>query len=135
MSFGVFDRDGNLREERRAAIGHFHGGGMSRTRAVHEAGHYVAGRAVGASVAMRSDGNVDAFGLPNAQAQIVFLLAGGYAAGTGAGCGADNANARAALNEYPPAQRSRVWRQAQAQARRIVAARRGEIDRLARRYS
>lgn len=116
----------------RAATGHFHGGrGMSHTRAMHEAGHYVAGRAVGASVAMRSDGDVDARGLPNAKAQIVFLLAGGIAAGTGAGCPWDYANARRALQEYPPGERDRIWARAQAEAQRIVSSRRGEIRRVA----
>lgn len=118
----------------RAATGHFHGGrGMSHTRAMHEAGHYVAGRAVGASVAMRSDGDVDARGLPNAKAQIIFLLAGGIAAGTGSGCSGDYANARRALQEYPLGERDRMWARAQAEARRIVASNRGEIRRVAER--
>lgn len=117
---------------KRSATGHFHGGrGMSRTRATHEAGHYVAGRAVGASTTIRPDGNVDARGLPNARAQIVFQLAGRYAAGTGAGCSGDDASIRAALNEYPADQRARVMRGAEREARRIVASRRGEISRIA----
>jgi hypothetical protein len=119
----------------RAATGHMHGG-RRRTRAIHEAGHYVAAKAVGGGgdgvELTRRGGQVNAH-LPNAKAEIVFQLAGGMAAGTGAGCSGDNAEARRALNEYPPGQRARVWREAQAEARRIVSSRRGEIRRVAER--
>lgn len=118
----------------RAATGHFHGGSR-RTRAMHEAGHYVAAKAVGGSVAgarvTGSGGYVNARNLPNAKAQIIFQLAGGIAAGTGAGCSDDYASARRALQEYPPGERDRVWRQAQAEAQRIVSSNKREIRQVA----
>jgi hypothetical protein len=118
----------------RTATGHTHGG-RRRVRAIHEAGHYVAAQAVGGYVAgaelTRHGGVVHARNLPNAQAQATFLYAGRYAAGTGAGCSGDDADADAAINEYPARERARRRAAAQREARRIVNSRRGEIRRIA----
>lgn len=121
---------------KRHATGHAHGGNR-RTRAVHEAGHYVAAYKVGGYVSSadlaRRGGQVQARNLPNAQASATFFLAGRYAAGTGAGCSGDDADARAAINEYPPSERSARRRAAERDARRIVSSHRGEIRRVAAR--
>lgn len=120
----------------RTVVGHSHGGNR-RVRATHEAGHYVAAKAVGGYVAgaelTRHGGVVHAKNLPNAQAQATFLLAGRYAAGTGQGCSGDDDAAAAAINEYPARERARRRAAAERDARRIVNSRRGEIRRIAER--
>jgi hypothetical protein len=120
----------------RFVAGHSHGG-PTRTIARHEAGHAAAARALGGRVvsatADRHGGYVDAT-IPNSpRAAITFLLAGRRAAGTGAGCSADDAAIRAELRTVPRAERGQLRRDADRDARRIVNGNRGQIRRDAER--
>lgn len=118
--------------------GHFHGGNR-RQVARHEAGHYVATKAVGGRVhsAELSDGNRPSgmvwSTLPNARADIVFLMAGRSAGGSGSGCAGDDQLIARTLREFPARDRGRIRRMCQAEADRIVASRGGEIRRIADR--
>jgi hypothetical protein len=127
----------------RAVPGHSHSGTRARV-ARHEAGHVVAARAVNGrvtSAALHSTGG----GLVQwyhrshpgeeklRQHNITFLLAGEYAAGTGAGCSGDRSAVRSELRRLPSKDRGRVMSRAKSDARRIVSARSGEINRIAKR--
>lgn len=120
----------------RAVMGHGHG--TQRIISRHEAGHAAAARALGGrvrSMRMWSDGGLVQATLPTSdpQAAITFLRAGRYAAGTGAGCSGDDDLVRRELRDVPRADRARVRRDADRDARRIVRQRAGEIRRDAAR--
>lgn len=120
----------------RMVSGHAHSG-PSRTIARHEAGHAVAARALGGRVvsatADRHGGYVRAT-IPNSsRAAITFWLAGRRAAGTGAGCSADDALVRRELRQVPRGERGQVFRDADRDALRIVNQHRGQIRRDAGR--
>jgi Peptidase M50B-like len=127
---------------RLAIGGHLHGGPRSVV-ARHEAGHVVAARAVGgrvksAQVYGNGGGLVRWTGIHGSEreqvvANIAFLRAGAYAAGTREGCSGDDASVRQMLKYLPPAERSAALREGEAQGRRIVASRQGEIARVADR--
>ena len=127
---------------RLAIGGHLHAGTRSTT-ARHEAGHVVAARAVGgrvksAQVHGNGGGLVRWTGIHGSEreqvvANIAFLRAGRYAAGTGEGCGGDDESVRKMLKYLPPAERSAALREGEAQGRRIVASRQGEINKVADR--
>lgn len=115
-----------------------HGHGTQRIISRHEAGHAAAARALGGrvrSMRMWKDGGEVQATLPTSdpQAAITFWRAGRYAAGTGAGCSADDGFVRRELRDVPRADRARVRRDADRDARRIVRQRAGEIRRTAAR--
>lgn len=122
----------------RVAHGHVHSGRRPLV-ARHEAGHYVAARAVGGRVhsaeltAGNSPSGLVQATVPDARASITFLMAGRAAAGTRSGCSADDAQVRRELREFPSAERSKVRRECERDARRIVSSSRGEIRRIANR--
>lgn len=113
-----------------------------RVEAVHEAGHAVGGKVVGARkvvVVPKFFGgwDVKAKRLPNARAALIFLLAGEYAAGTSEGCGSalfgdgDRAAFESTLREYSAGERSAVRREVQRETRRLVRANAAWIERVA----
>jgi hypothetical protein len=130
--------------EMRSASGHSHGNDMDTLR-LHEAGHVVAGKAVGGkiksvTVSPWTGGWVewnppkwpitDAEG---AQSQITFLLAGELAAGSREGCNYDRASVEYFLRKIPSGQRESTRRAATRHAQQIVSSKRSEINRVARR--
>ena len=124
----------------RPVAGHSHAG-TRRSTARHEAGHVVAARKVGgrvksANVYDNGGGLVTWTGVNGTDreqvvANIAFLRAGRYAAGTGAGCGGDDATVRQLLRYLPTTDRAAAKREGEAEARRIVSSSRGEIRRIA----
>ena len=122
---------------KRTVPGHSHSGNR-RHVARHEGGHFVTAKAVGGTVrsahlssGSNPHGMVHAT-VPNAKAEITFLLAG-RAAAPGVGCSTDVTLAKKTLREFPRHQRSAVWTECERAARRIVASRGGEIARVADR--
>ncbi|MBP2370678.1 hypothetical protein [Pseudonocardia parietis] len=120
----------------RAVMGHGHG--TQRLISRHEAGHAAAARALGGrvrSMRMWKDGGMVQATLPTSdpQAAITFWRAGRHAAGTGTGCGADDDLVRRELRSVPRADRARVRRDADRDARRIVRRHASEIRRDAAR--
>jgi hypothetical protein len=129
----------------RSAAGHSHGDDLATVRR-HEAGHVVAGRAVGGRIRSARVSRWSGSGwvdwdppqwpirdAAGAQAQLTFLMAGELAAGNSEGCGYDRASVEHFLRAVPAGQRGRVRSAASSHARRIVSSRRAEIDRVARR--
>ena len=124
----------------RVPSGHAHSGTRARV-AKHEAGHVVAARRVGgrvksADVYAGGGGLVTWTGINGSEreqvvANIAFLRAGRYAAGTGAGCSGDDAAVRQMLRYLPTTDRAAAQRAGEAEARRIVSSNRGEIRRIA----
>lgn len=121
LLFGVF-RLGPVRE----AFAHGHGHGTTLLR--HEAGHLAAAEGEGLAVkAVRVGGGSGYVELKNPdrltpEQYLTFMLAGRYAAGTGAGCSADNGNVRAerrrmASQGMTRAQISAVERRAHSKAK------------------
>jgi hypothetical protein len=121
--------------------GHSHAGGRA-TVARHEAGHVVGaraakgGRVLSARVYAGGGGKVKWDHTPGSlveevTANVAFLRAGAYAAGTSAGCGSDQAAIRAQLRRLPSGERSKVQARGEARARQIVSSRRSEIERVA----
>jgi len=108
--------------------GHAHGPNGRAVIARHEAGHAAAARAVGGSVTSarvypgESGGLVQARIPVGALPAVTFLLAGQIAAGTTDGADADDAAIRRELRGLPGRDRTRVRRQAGADAHRIVTA-------------
>lgn len=136
---------GNLAGGRYVQVrGHVHGrgSGLRRLIAKHEAGHAVAARALGGQVLSATVSPTGDAGLVQARFHendpvkvIAFLKAGQYAVGTSSGAGADDAAIRAELRTVPREDRSRVRREAERTARRIVSSRSGEIRRDAARLN
>lgn len=125
------------RRATRTATGHAHVGPLSLS-ARHEAGHMVAARYVGGHVTSaqlyRDGGGFVQARIPDKpQSVVTFLLAGALAAGTDRGAEDDFAAVDRELSEVPIGERSRVLRDARADARRIVSRRAEEIARDAER--
>lgn len=104
---------------------------------LHEGGHAVAARKLGGRVvsawvsADRTRGLVRAL-IPNTpEAAVAFLRAGRRAAGTGAGCGADDAAVEAELRTLPREDRSRVFAAGDTKAGSIAFWHSGEIREVA----
>lgn len=122
--------------------GHIHGGTRHRT-ARHEAGHWVAAKAVGgrptsATIHNNGGGFVSWTGTRGSDRQqvvaaVAFLDAGRRALGSSEGCSGDKDSIRATLRYLPSAERSAARREGEAWARRIVSSRSGEIRRVASR--
>lgn len=124
--------------------GHSHGGDRTHI-ATHEAGHVVAAAEVGGTVTrvrMDSGGGIVEWRhnsnptlVQEVTANVAFLRAGEYAAGTRRGCGDDRAEVRAQLKRLPRTQQATVERAGDRWGRRITASRRGEIARVAARLN
>lgn len=120
----------------RAMVGYGHG--TQRLISRHEAGHAAAARALGGRVRrveVWKDGGLTSVTLPRDDPQdaITFWRAGRHAAGTGAGCSDDDRLIRRELRRVPSADRSRVRRDADRDARRIVRRSAGPIRKEANR--
>lgn len=130
------------RSGRVSVVGHIHGGTRQRT-ARHEAGHWVAAKAVGgrptsATIHNNGGGFVSWTGTQGSDRQqvvaaVAFLDAGRRALGSSEGCSGDKNSIRATLRYLPSAERSAARREGEAWARRIVSSRSGEIRRVAAR--
>lgn len=101
--------------------------------AVHEAGHLVVGKKLHrrtGKAKLKSGGGVTMV-FPNHRdmvGEIAIDMAGGFAAGTQAGCDGDRANAQWRLRRFvEPKRHGQVMRAGTAKARSLVAAHRGEI--------
>jgi hypothetical protein len=129
----------------RPVVGHSHGGQRDKVT-IHEAAHVVTARAVGGVVESaelhRNGGGLVRWhhrSHPGEEqlriANIAFLRAGEYAAGVKAGCSGDRAAVKAELRHIPAKDRARVLAAGEAEARRIVSARSGEIRQVARKLN